>query len=288
MIAKSLIDIMMRIAPETRPFDKVLSHAHFLATHGRLARRKNSLNDALLALKTSDEILSPLRVTTTDKELAKAYLRGCIDAAHIVPTFAVLKSRAEIASYAFPTRCVIKPTHMSGQVIRRRNGAPLDLERISRWLDTNYYRAWREANYRHLTPKVIVEPFVFDQEDPCEVKFFCFKGKVKIIKWTYDKSTSPHRMLYERNWTALDASMNYPVTTLKKARPANHDAMIAAVEQVAAPFGLVRVDVYTDGADFYLGEITHTSNNATLRFIPPGSERRISAIIFNEEGDRCA
>ncbi|WP_157727614.1 ATP-grasp fold amidoligase family protein [Stappia sp. ES.058] len=261
----------------------MLSYAQFFATHGRLAGRKNSLNDALLAIKISDEILSPLRVMTTDKELAKIYLHGCVDSFHVVPTIAVLRSRAEIRCFPFPKRCVIKPTHSSGDVIRRRNGEPLDLTHIASWLEINYYRTWREANYRYLEPKIIIEPFVFDQEDPCEVKFFCFKGKVKIIKWTYDKTTRPHRMLYDRNWTALDASMNYPLTTLKKERPANLDAMIAAVERVADPFGLVRIDVYTNDADFYLGEVTHISNNATLRFIPPESEHRISAIIFDEE-----
>lgn len=288
MVAKSLIDVFIRVAPETRFFDKLLSHAQFLQKHRRLACRKNSLNDAILAVKASDEVLDPLRVMTTDKELAKSFLSSRVDACRILPTLAILKTAEDVRSFAFPERCVIKPTHMSGQVIRRHNGEPLDLDRISQWLEMNYYRVWREANYRDLEPKIIVEPFAFDQENPCEAKFFCFKGKVKIIKWTYDKTTNPHRMLYDRNWTALNASINYPLTTLKKERPANYDAMIAAVEQAAAPFGLVRVDVYTNDADFYLGEITHTSNNATLRFIPPDSERRISALIFDEESGRCA
>ena len=56
----------------------------------------------------------------------------------------------------------------------------------------------------------------------------------------------------------------------------------------AEPFGLVRVDIYTNGTDFYIGEISHTSNNATLKFIPPEAEQRISAIIFDEHDDRCA
>jgi hypothetical protein len=283
VVSKSLIDVLIRIAPETRPFDKALSHAHFLATHGRPAWRERSLNDALLALKTSNEILSPLRIMTTDKELVKSYLRSCVEERHIVPTIAVLKSREDIQRYAFPERCVIKPTHMSGQVIRRRNGELLDLDRISQWLEINYYRVWREANYRDLEPKIIVEPFVFEEEYPCEVKFFCFKGKVKIIKWTYDKETSPHRMLYDRDWTALDASINYPITAFKKERPENLDTIISAIERVAAPFSLVRIDLYIDDNDFYLGEITHTSNNATLRFIPPEAEQRISNIIFDEE-----
>lgn len=288
MLAKSLIDILIRVMPETRCFDRLLSHAHFLATHGRLALRKTSLNDAILAVKASDEVLDPLRVMTTDKEHAKTFLRKRIDACRVLPTLAILKTAEEVRSFAFPERCVIKPTHMSGQVIRRHNGEPLDLDRISQWLEMNYYRVWREANYRDLEPKIIVEPFAFNQDAPQEAKFFCYKGKVKIIKWTHDRHSDPHRMLYDRQWNALDASMNYRLTTIKTERPANLSAILEAVERAAEPFGLVRVDIYTNGTDFYIGEISHTSNNATLKFIPPEAEQRISAIIFDEHGDRCA
>lgn len=286
MRLSSLVDVLIRIAPETRFFDKLLSHAHFFAKHGRLALRKNSLNDAILAIKASDEVLDSLRVATTDKDLAKAYLRTRVDEARILPTLAILKTAEDVRSHSFPARCVIKPTHMSGQVIRRLDGEPLDLERIASWLRMNYYRVWREANYRDLEPKVIVEPFAFDRPDPQEAKFFCYRGKVKIIKWTHDWHSiprNPHRMLYDRDWNALNASMLCRLTTVKTERPENLSAILEAVESVAAPFGLVRVDIYTDGTDFFLGEISHTSNNAALTFIPPDAEERICAIIFNEQ-----
>ncbi|MBL6431748.1 MAG: hypothetical protein HPM95_13700 [Alphaproteobacteria bacterium] len=82
----------------------------------------------------------------------------------------------------------------------------------------------------------------------------------------------------------IDASMFCRITTVKLQRPANLSAILEAVERVAEPFGLVRVDIYTNGTDFYIGEISHTSNNAALRFIPPEAEQRISAIIFDEHG----
>ncbi|MBL6431749.1 MAG: hypothetical protein HPM95_13705 [Alphaproteobacteria bacterium] len=203
MLAKSLIDVLIRITPETRFSTGSCRTRIFLQAMDGWRCGRIPLNDAIFAVKTSDEALDPLRVMTTDKEHAKSFLRTRVDACRILPTLAVLKTAEEVRSFAFPERCVIKPTHMSGQVIRRHNGEPLDLDRILQWLKMNYYRVWREANYRDLEPKIIVEPFAFDQSKPQEAKFFCYKGKVKIIKWTHDWHSDPHRMLYDRQWTAL-------------------------------------------------------------------------------------
>jgi hypothetical protein len=41
---------------------------------------------------------------------------------------------------------VIKPTHLSGTVILRRDGEALDFDEIESWFDKNYYRSSREAN----------------------------------------------------------------------------------------------------------------------------------------------
>lgn len=281
----SVQEILLDVAPKTRFFDKQLSTLQFLNAHGRLPGRHALLNDALYRLNTSDEILRPERGLTTDKELAKGFIRERIGEKHVVPTLAVLRSKQEIRDFLFPRRCVIKPTHTSGDVILRRNGEPLDVPKILGWMDKNYYRDLREANYRDLAPKIIVEPFVFDADAADDMKVFCYCGKARIIQWDFDRHSNLTRMLYTRDWEPLEASLLRPRATKRKARPRNLDAMLKAAERLASTFDLVRIDMYSNDRDFLVGEITHVAGNATSPFIPKEAEERVSALIFAEDSE---
>ena len=281
-----LHEFLLDVSPKTRFFDKQISTFQFLNAHRRLPGSRVSLNDALYRLKTSDEILRPERVLTSDKELAKDFIRQRIDEKHVVPTLAVLRSKQEVRDFVFPNRCVIKPTHTSGDVILRRNGEPVDVPKILGWMDKNYYHNLREANYRYLAPKIIIEPFVFDADAIDDMKIFCYRGKARVIHWDFDRYSGLTRMLYTRDWEPLEASLLYPRATKRKERPRNLDAMLEAAERLASAFELVRIDMYTNDSDFLVGEITHIAGNATSPFIPADAEERVSALLF--AGDPAA
>ena len=44
---------------------------------------------------------------------------------------------------------------------------------------SNYYNRSREANYKMLKPKVIVEELIFNDENIKDYKFFCYNLKPK-------------------------------------------------------------------------------------------------------------
>ena len=147
-------------------------------------------NDVFYRLKTTDEILDPLRVFVSDKELVKIYIKATVGDEYNVPTIAVLHSPDEVDGYEFPARCCIKPTHASAQYILRRQGEPHRLANASRAGSVyNYYRAGRERNYKTLKPKVIVEPLVFDSTDLSDYRFFCVNGVPKLIQVDMDRHT---------------------------------------------------------------------------------------------------
>ncbi|MCA1241594.1 hypothetical protein LC092_04000 [Stappia stellulata] len=281
-----LHEFLLDVTPKTRFFDKQLSTLQFLNAHGRLPGNRASLNDALYRLKTSDEILRPERVLTSDKELVKGFIRQRIGETHVVPTLAVLRSKQKIRDFVFPNRCVIKPTHTSGDIILRRNGEPVDMTTVLGWMDKNYYRDLREANNRDLAPKIIVEPFVFDADAVDDMKVFCYRGKARIIQWDFDRHSGLTRALYTCDLEPLEASLLYPRATKRKERPRNLDAMLEAAERLASAFDLVRIDMYTNDRDFLVGEITHIAGNATNPFIPADAEERVSALLF--AGDPAA
>lgn len=231
-------------------------------------------------MKTSGELLRPERTFTTDKEFVKHYIASRLGEAYNIPTLAVLRSEEEIRQYSFPERCVIKPTHLCEEVILRKNGEPVPEERILSWLGENYYEKGRESNYRYLTPKVIVEPFVFDCDVADDIKFFCHKGRVRLIQWDFDRHACHTRKLYTRDWRDLQTSLGYPLSPKDKEPPRNLEEMIRAVEMLAGDFELIRMDLYTNDQSFYCGEMTHCHGNAGERFVPLSHEKLISDILF--------
>ncbi|MEL6685346.1 MAG: ATP-grasp fold amidoligase family protein [Pseudomonadota bacterium] len=242
-------------------------------------------NDVLYRLKTSDEIRDPLRVFVTDKEFGKLYIKAIVGDAYNVPTLAVLRSKQEVASYTFPDVCCIKATHGCGQVIMRLTGEDIDVEEIKSWFDLNYYRNGREANYRDLTPKVIVEPLIFGTPNPLQYKFFCWNGRPRFLRAYHGPPGDRQRVLFDMNWADLDYGLNWPKAETLPPRPDTFEEMKNVAAQLAAGFpGMMRVDLYSDGHKVYAGELTNINSNVTSRFNPPDAEEAASALLF-AEGD---
>lgn len=239
------------------------------------------MNDVLYRIKTGDEILDPLRVFVTDKELVKIYVKAVVGDGYNVPTVDVIRSAGDVDGYDFPADCCIKPTHASGRVILRRGGAPVDTKRIRSWFGLNYYLVDREANYKTLKPKVIVEPLVFENANIEDYKFFCFNGVPRFIQVDIDRYVDHKRKFFDTDWNDLGFSITYPRSEAPLERPGNLAEMLEVASKLSSAFSLVRVDLYSDGERMLVGEITNCSDSARGRFIPSTAEKDISDLLFN-------
>jgi hypothetical protein len=269
------------VLPWTRWADRLVALYWFLRMQRRWPRRDAMLfNDVLFRIKTSNDILHPLRSFTSDKELVKHYVAAKIGERHNVPTIAVLRSPAELRAFDFPRHCVIKPTHLSGAVILRRDGEALDFAEMESWFTKNYYHSSREANYRYLAPKVIVEPFVFGDDNPHDYKFFCAGGRASLVQVDADRKTLHTRCFYDRDWNKLPFSMTYPMFEGEVPRPANLELMLDLAGKLSADIGFVRVDFYSDGSQALVGEITHVHGSGREYFRPRAGETQVSRMLF--------
>jgi hypothetical protein len=248
--------------------------------HQRSPNGRMLWNDVWYRLKTTDEILEPLRVFVSDKEHVKQYVKAEIGDAYNVPTLAVLHSPQEVDDYEFPAECCIKPTQASGQVILRTQGEPVDRERIKSWFGINYYYAGREWNYQRLKPKVIVEPLIFDSNNIEDFKIFCFNGEPRLIQVDLDRYVDHTRKFFDTDWNEQDFSILYPRSTAPFARPASLDTMLAVARRLSAPFSFVRIDLYSEGDRVLVGEITNCSENAGGVFVPRSAEIQASELMF--------
>jgi hypothetical protein len=281
VLANMLPKLKRRVLPHNRFGDNLYHRLLFLSKHRRFPGDGMLWNDVLYRLKTSNEILDPLRIFVSDKELVKLYIKATIGDEYNVPTIAVLRSAGDVDRFQFPDRCIIKPTHASAQYILRRAGEPIDRERIKQWFRLNYYRAGREVNYKTLTPKVIVEPLVFDSSDLSDYRFFCYRGEPRLIQVDMDRHTHHTRKILDTDWNEQDFCILYPRSNKTLPRPATLPEMLRLARALSAPFSFVRIDLYSDNQRIIAGEITNVSANAGGIFRPLSAEKEASALMFS-------
>jgi hypothetical protein len=254
--------------PYTDWGDYLWARHRFHAVHKRRPRRDSWLyNDVLFRLRIT-ELNLPERIRVTDKEHVKDFVRERVGERYNVPTIAVLRSAEEAAAFDYPTECVIKPTHMSGEKVFNRAGHAIDRSEIARWFGANYYRAVRETNYRTLTPKVIVEPYVFGAVYPAfarEYKLHCIEGRPRLIR-AIQRGEREIYSTHDLAWRWYPFGIIYPADG-ELPRPDTLDEMVALAERLSAGFSWMRVDLYSDGKDVRVGELTNcTGGGITLTF----------------------
>lgn len=276
----------VRLLPKARAVDRLVALIDHLRIHRRFPSARSGLfNDMLYGIKTSDEMRDPLRVFISDKEFVKLYVRAVVGEDYNVPTLDVLRSADEVDAYDFPESCCIKPTHASGRVILRRNGEAVDRALIRSWLKENYYNEFRELNYRYLKPKIIIEPILFQDPNILDYKFFCCNGVPKLIQVDFDRRMDHRRKFFDPEWNEQDFSIIYARAEHDLARPANLPLMLSLAAKLSAGLPFLRVDLYSDGTECFVGELTNCSENAQGHFVPPAAEARASRMIFGAPGD---
>ncbi len=270
-----------RLLPHSQQADNLLTLAWFLRWHKRMpVKGRRMFNDVLYEIKTSGELVSPLRVKTTDKALVKEYVLEKVGAQYNVPTIAVLHSVEECEKFDFPSRCVIKPTHMSGPVMLRTNGQDIDRSKFRRWFATNYYHQTRERNYKSLVPKVIVEEFALGLDAPLDYKILCADGKPGLIQVHRDRFGAHGKNLYDVEWNLLPFEVLRANTKDAIPKPGNLAEMLEVASKLSRDFSFVRVDLYSDGKGIVVGELTHMPANLRAHFHPRSGEAIASRLLF--------
>jgi hypothetical protein len=280
--------ILKYILPQNPAGDYIFSLLRFIYTHRRLPGAGALYNDFLYRMKVSGELSEPLRVFISDKEHMKIFVRGTVGARHVVPTVGIIDDADELESFPFPDECVIKPTHASGRFIIRRGGAAVDFAMLRKWLRVNFYRSMREANYRSLRPKIIVEELLFGDSNITDYKFFCHGGKARVLQVDTDRENGHKRLFYSPEWNRLNLTLQYPAIEKALQRPPNLDEMLTVAERIASHFSFVRVDLYSDGRQVMVGEVTNLPGAGDTRFSSIEDEKLFSSLLFSPARETAA
>ncbi len=269
--------------PKNALGDRIHALLTFLLANRRLPKNHDSLNDLVYRMKTQGELQNPERVFTSDKELSKIYISGLLGGGFNIHTYAILKNEKEIEEYEFPSECAIKPTHSSGRAIIRKNGEFIDRGMIREWLSHSYYSETREAHYKNLNPKIIVEELVFGNSNASDIKIYCYKGEPKVITLHMDRENSHSMKAFDCDWNDLRFCWDHAkMSTESIPKPPNLEDMIVISRCLASRFELVRIDLYSDGTEVKVGEITHSPGDGRFRFKPWEAEATFNRIFFSD------
>ena len=274
--------------PAGRLMDGAFAIARYLQRHRHMPRLREPrlFNEHLMRLKLDGTLTDPLVQYVTDKEHLKEYVTGVVGAEYVVQTYDVVRSVDEVANLnirQYP--CVVKPTHMSGRiVICLDNDSELDKELLIRWLRTSYYKQSREANYRYLLPKVIIEEF-FSADGfttPPDYKVFCFGGIPMVIEVDRGRFQRHTRNFYDTEWQRLNLAIKYPTRIEDDSRPSALDTMLNVAHELSRPFATMRVDMYTIDRGVKVGELTSCHGSAGEKVWPVEAEQWLGELFSSE------
>ena len=230
----------------------------------------------------------PYLAITTDKVRVRDHVRDRVGAHVLTKAYAIAEDPRAIDWSAVPRTFVCKATHASGGVIVvsdeadpdarlpteadgrwarafvRPERAPPDrvTEVCLRWVRSRY--GWgpgstHEHQYRHLTPRVLVEELL---QQPGvrfvpEYNLHVFHGRCELVVVLSDRALGTRLDHFRPDWTRVPVQGKVKGADVEPARPPNLGAMLRIAEALGAETDYVRVDLYDLGDRVVFGELTH-------------------------------
>jgi hypothetical protein len=255
-------------------FNYCLALPRFLHGNHRLPRfsadPRATINDIIFHRMIRND-WSVLQQACVDKEFAKELALAKAPTVKVPLTESVLHLHrsttvAEVAEWLIPFlghKLVVKPTHSFGAILYLDDAISMRaLAEFVRYAKRNFFHARREAQYRNLEKKLIVEQNLAPDEHIKDYKFSCTDGHVLHGRLDVGRFTPQHRRAL---FTVPDfeiipvrcGGLDFPETI---ERPPHLAEMIEIAGQLSRGFDYVRVDLYDTPQGVYFGEFTFTPN----------------------------
>lgn len=247
---------------------------YFAKFHKRCnLRNPTTYNEKLQWLKLNYRVSEDSNLV--DKYEVKNVVGELVGLEHIIPTIGLFNTVEEIDFNELPNSFVLKCTHDSEGVVLVKDKSKVSFheirEKLRPALRQNFYFIGREPHYRHLTPRIIAEPFLEDsiQGQLLDYKFFCFNGEVRAMFIASDRLSGEMKFDYfDAAFTPMDMKQSYSASAIKPERPERYDEMIAIARKLSHGHPHVRVDLYQVNGQVYFGELTFFHFSGFAPFVP--------------------
>jgi hypothetical protein len=217
----------------------------------------------------------------SDKDEARNFVEKKIGGRYLIPLIFKTNNPEQIDFSNLKKPYVIKSNHASEQIlfvfkddkIIKKN----IIKQCKKWLNCKYSKINREWPYKNITPKILIEEMLLDENNkiPTDYKFHCFGGKVEMIQVDIGRFNVHKRSFFDKNWELLpfqfcpekNKKPEYKVEKNIK-EPKNLGDMIKISEKLSENFDYVRIDLYNISGKIYFGEFTFFHGAGYEKFFP--------------------
>lgn len=226
-----------------------------------------------------------LRTDTTewsrlaDKYAVREYIKECGLGDTLNTLYGVWDNANDIDFDSLPDRFILKTTSGSGNCIIVKDKSQMDRDAVRKYmkkmLGIVYGLSEGNPHYSRIKPRVIAEELLLNDPESAkystsliDYKIWCFNGKAYYIWVCTNRTHSGTNVLtYDKDWNAHPEYSNFTKYYSRGSvvpKPQNLDKMLAMAEKLAAPFPVVRVDLYNIAGRIYFGEMTFTAVGALM------------------------
>lgn len=253
-----LYELVLKTIP-----DKVIIQNSFKRHMGYKLDLKNpqTLNEKMNWLKLYNR--KELQTIVADKYKVRTYVEEKIGSKYLIPLLYSTTNADNLKPENLPkSNYIIKTNHDSSGGLIVRDTSQIDWQaarkKFKRLLKGNHYYSTREWQYKNITPRIVVEQLLTNEDGsiPADYKLHCFNGKLSFIMIDFDRHGDLRtRNLYDRDWNLIPCNWGRPYG-IELKKPDNLNEMIMVAEKLAEDFIYVRVDFYLVKGKIYFGEIT--------------------------------
>lgn len=210
----------------------------------------------------------------------REFVARTVGAEHLIPLIGVYDDVDEIDPATLPEAFVLKGTHGSGMNVIVADKASVDWDGVRatarRWLATDYSRLYREAPYRAVPRRLVVEELLSGVAGavPVDYKFFVFSGKARLFEIDYSRFSRHMQAFFLPDGRRLAVDRGRAVPEVIPPLPSQLEEMVALAEKLGAGHEYVRVDLYDVGGRTYFGELTFYPSGALNLWRPRSSSTR--------------
>lgn len=229
-----------------------------------------NFNEKIQWLKLYDR--KGLYTKLADKYEVKEYLENKIGKDYVIPLLGVWDSFDDIDFNKLPKKFVLKTTHDSGGIIIVKDKDKMDLKKmkknLNKSLKRDYYRVWREWQYKNIHRRIIAEEYLENNGDLLDYKFFCFNGKPKICLVCSNRFKDLKETWYDDEWNKLNLIEGNHKNENFIEKPRSFKQMKDIATKLSNKIAFLRVDFYEVNKKPYVGEITFHPQGGYEQFKP--------------------
>ncbi len=276
-----LVDSLKALLP-----DRLHTDMQYLWRFGRLRNHRDpkTFHELLIRKKVLDVARYRELGVLSDKYGVREFVARVVGPEYLIPLIGVYDGVDDIDAEALPNAFVLKGTHGSGMNLIVRDKARVDWDEFRaaarRWLATDYSRLYREAPYRAVPRRLVVEELLsgVDGAVPVDYKFFVLSGKVRLLEADYSRFTRHMQAFFLPDGRRLAVDRGRAVPELLPPLPTQLAEMVDLAEKLGAGHEYIRVDLYDVGGRTYFGELTFYPSGALNLWRPAQFEYEMGAV----------